>query len=185
MIDDVLNDADQHMGKAVEALKRDLSTIRTGRASPALVERLMVEYYGTPTPLIQLASVAVPEARQLLIQPYDTSSIGSIERAISKSDLGLTPNNDGRAIRLNLPALTEERRRDLVKVARRKTEDARIAVRNIRRQANDDLREAEREKLVSEDERKRGEERLQKLTDSYIVELDQIGERKEAEIMEV
>lgn len=185
MIDDVLNDADQHMGKAVEALKRDLSTIRTGRASPALVERLMVEYYGTPTPLIQLASVAVPEARQLLIQPYDKSSIGSIERAISKSDLGLTPNNDGRAIRLNLPALTEERRRDLVKVARRKTEDARIAVRNIRRQANDDLREAEREKLVSEDERKRGEERLQKLTDSYIVELDQIGERKEAEIMEV
>jgi ribosome recycling factor len=185
MIDDVLNDADQHMGKAVEALKRDLSTIRTGRASPALVERLMIEYYGTPTPLIQLASVAVPEARQLLIQPYDKSSISSIERAISKSDLGLTPNNDGRAIRLNLPALTEERRRDLVKVSRRKTEDARVAVRNIRRQANDDIREAEREKLVSEDERKRGEERLQKLTDSYIVELDQIGERKEAEIMEV
>jgi ribosome recycling factor len=185
MIDDVLNDADQHMGKAVEALKRDLSTIRTGRASPALVERLMIEYYGTPTPLIQLASVAVPEARQLLIQPYDKSSISSIERAISKSDLGLTPNNDGRAIRLNLPALTEERRRDLVKVSRRKTEDARVAVRNIRRQANDDIREAEREKLVSEDERKRGEERLQKLTDSYIVELDQVGERKEAEIMEV
>jgi ribosome recycling factor len=179
VVDDVMQDADQHMTKSIEAFKRELSTIRTGRASPSLVERLVIEYYGSTSPLIQLANISVPEARQIVIQPYDKSSMGAIEKAIQKSELGLTPNNDGRVIRLVVPPLTEERRRDLVRTARRKAEEARVAIRNIRRQAHDDLRD------FSEDERKRGEERLQKLTDSYVAEVDQFGARKESEIMEV
>jgi ribosome recycling factor len=185
MVEDLLHDVDQHMRKSLESLQRELGTIRTGRASPALVERLNVDYYGTPTPLIQLAGIAVPEARQLVITPYDKTAIGAIEKAIQKSDLGLTPNNDGRVVRLVIPALTDERRRDLVKVSRRKAEEAKVAIRNIRRQAHDDLREFEREKMISEDEHKRGDERLQKLTDGFVYEIDQIGQRKEAEILEV
>lgn len=185
MIDDVMLEADQRMRKTVEALQRELATIRTGRASPALVERIAVDYYGTSTPLIQLANISVPEARQLLIQPYDKGSIPSIEKAISKSDLGLTPSNDGRLLRINIPPLTEDRRRDLVRSSRKKVEEGRVAIRNVRRQAHDDLRDFEKEKLISEDERKRAEERLQRLTDSFIAEIDGIGERKEAEIMEV
>lgn len=185
MVEDILNEAEDRMRKAVEALRRELTTIRTGRASPALVDRLMVEYYGTPTPLNQLANISTPEARLLVIQPWDRNAIQPIEKAILKSELGLTPSNDGRLIRLVIPQLTEERRRELVKVVRRKVEEGRVAVRNIRRDALEDLKEAEKEKLISEDDFKRAQERLQKLTDRYISETDRVGEVKEAEVMEV
>jgi ribosome recycling factor len=150
-----------------------------------LVEKLPVEYYGTPTPLVQLASISVPEPRSLLIKPFDASTLKTIERSILASDLGLTPNNDGRQIRLNLPALTEERRRDLVKLVHHRLEDSRVAVRNIRRDMIKDLREFEEEKMISEDELKKGEEELQKITDRYIEDINAIGERKEKEILEV
>ncbi len=185
MLDDVYRDAESRMNGAVNSLDDDLAAIRTGRASPVLVEKLDVEYYGAPTPLIQLASIGVPEPRQLLIRPYDVSTLKNIERAILASDLGLTPSNDGKAIRLNLPPLTEERRRDLVKVVRNRLEDARVAVRNVRRDIIRDLREYEQEKMISEDDQKRGEEELQKITDKYIEKIDEVGERKENEIMEV
>jgi ribosome recycling factor len=173
------------MRGAVQALEEDLGGIRTGRASPALIERLQVEYYGTPTPLIQLASISVPEPRSLLIRPYDASSLKDIERAIQASDLGLTPNNDGKSIRLNLPPLTEERRQELVKVVNNRVEEARVAVRNVRRDSIRDLREFEQEKMISEDDQKRGEDELQKITDRLIDEINAIGERKEKEILEV
>jgi ribosome recycling factor len=185
MLKDVYNEAEARMKGAVQALEEDLGGIRTGRASPALIERLPVEYYGTPTPLIQLASIGVPEARSLLIRPFDASTLKAIERAILASDLGLTPNNDGKTIRLNLPPLTEERRRDLVKVVHNRVEEARVAVRNVRRDMIKDLQEFEKEKLISEDERKRGEEEVQKITDRYIEDINAIGERKEKEILEV
>ena len=185
MLKDVYKDAEDRMKGAVQALEEDLGGIRTGRASPALIERLQVEYYGAPTPLIQLASISVPESRSLLIRPYDVSSLKDIERAIQASDLGLTPNNDGKSIRLNLPPLTEERRRELVKVVNNRLEDARVAVRNVRRDSIRDLREFEQEKMISEDDRIRGEEELQKITDRQIDEINSIGERKEKEILEV
>ena len=185
MIKDILNDAESRMRGAISVLRDDLAGIRTGRASPALVERLHVEYYGTPTPLQQLASISVPEPRSLMIKPFDSSTIKIIEKAILSSDLGLTPNNDGKAIHLNLPPLTEERRRELVKHMHHRLEEARVAVRNIRRDAHNDMREFEKEKLISEDELKRGEEDLQKLTDKYIEEIAEQGRKKEAEIMEV
>lgn len=185
MLNDVYAEAKSRMKGAIQALDEDLSAIRTGRASPALVERLSVEYYGSPTPLIQLASIGVPEPRSLLIRPYDPATLKTIEKAILASDLGLTPNNDGKSIRLNLPPLTEERRRDLVKVVRNRVEEARIAVRNVRRDSIRDLRDFESEKLISEDEQKRGEDELQKFTDEYIEEINKIGERKEQEVMEV
>jgi ribosome recycling factor len=173
------------MKGAIQSLEEDLSGIRTGRAHPALVERLMVEYYGTLTPLVQLASISVPEPRGLLIKPFDPATLKTIERSILASDLGLTPNNDGRQIRLNLPILTEERRRDLVKLVHHRLEDSRVAVRNVRRDMIKDLREFEEEKMISEDELKKGEEELQKITDRYIEEINRIGERKEKEILEV
>lgn len=185
MIKDILNDAETRMRGAVSVLHDDLAAIRTGRASPALVERLQVEYYGTPTPLQQLASISVPEPRSLLIKPFDSSTMKTIEKAILASDLGLTPNNDGKSIHLNLPPLTEERRRDLVKHMHHRLEETRIAVRNIRRDAQNDMREFEKEKLISEDELKRGEDDLQKLTDRFIEEVAEQGKKKEAEIMEV
>lgn len=185
MIKEALTEAEERMKGAVQALEVDLAGIRTGRASPALVERLPVEYYGVPTPLRQLAAISVPEARQLLIRPFDPSTLKEIERAVLVSDLGLTPNNDGKVIRLNLPQLTEERRRELVRVVGHRVEDARVAVRNVRRDVIKDLREFEHEKLISEDERKRGEDELQKLTDRYIEEINGLGERKKDEIMEV
>ena len=185
MLKDIYKETETRMKGAIQALEDDLAGIRTGRASPALIERLQVEYYGTNTPLIQLASISVPEARQLLIRPFDVSSLKTIERAILASDLGLTPNNDGKSIRLNLPPLTEERRRELVKVVNHRVEEARVAARNIRRDAIRDLREFEQEKLISEDELEEGEEELQKITDRYIEEINSIGERKEKEIMEV
>ena len=185
MLKDAYNEAEARMKGAVEALEEDLSGIRTGRASPSLVERLQVEYYGMPTPLVQLASISVPESRQLLIRPFDASTLKAIERAILTSDLGLTPNNDGKSIRLNLPALTEERRRDLVRVVHNRVEEARMAVRNVRLDSIKDLREFEHEKLISEDELKRGEDDLQKLTDYYVELVSGVGERKEIDIMEV
>jgi ribosome recycling factor len=173
------------MRSAIQNLTDDLAGIRTGRATPALVEKLPVEYYGTPTPLQQLASISVPEPRSLLIKPFDPSSLKSIERSILASDLGLTPNNDGKQVRLNLPALTEERRRDLVKVVHNRLEECRIAVRNVRRDLHNDMREFEKEKLISEDDLERGEEELQKITDRHIEDINKHGVQKEHEIMEV
>lgn len=185
MLKEAYNEAEERMKGALEALEEDLGGIRTGRASPALVERLSVEYYGMPTPLMQLASISVPESRMLMIRPFDASTLRNIERAILTSDLGLTPNNDGKVIRLNLPPLTEERRRDLVKLVHNRLEEARVAIRNIRRDGIKDLREFEHEKLISEDELKDGEENLQKFTDKYVEMVNDVGERKEKEIMEV
>ncbi|MFQ6059126.1 MAG: ribosome recycling factor [Anaerolineae bacterium] len=186
MIDDILKETEARMKKAVEVLRYDLATIRTGRASPALVERLKVEYYGTETPLNQMASISVPEARLLTIRPWDPNALPFIEKAILKSDLGLTPTNDGKIIRLAIPRLTEERRRELVKLAHRRVEEARIAIRNCRRDALEDLRELEKEKLISEDDFYRArDKRLQELTDRYIEEVNEVGRAKEEEIMEV
>jgi ribosome recycling factor len=185
MLKDIYKDAETRMKGAIQALEDDLAGIRTGRANPALVEKLQVEYYGSPTPLIQLASISVPEPRSLLIRPFDASTLKTIERSILASDLNLTPNNDGKAIRLNLPPLTEERRRDLVKLVHHRLEDGRVAVRNVRRDVIKDLRDYEEEKLISEDDCKRGEEELQKITDRFVEEINAIGEKKEKEIMEV
>jgi ribosome recycling factor len=185
VIADILKDSKERMRGAVQALKEDLSAIRTGRASPSLIEKLMVEYYGQPTPLIQLASISVPEPRQLLVKPFDPGSIKDIERAISASDLGLTPNSDGKVVRLNLPQLTEDRRKDLVKVVHARVEEAHVAVRNIRRDAIKDMRDFKDEKVIGEDDLKRGEEETQKVTDEIIKELDQLGANKEKEVMEV
>jgi ribosome recycling factor len=185
VIKDILTDAEHRMRSAIQVLHDDLATVRTGRASPALVEKLPVEYYGAPTPLQQLASISVPEPRTLMIKPFDASTLKTIEKAIQVSDLGLNPNNDGKVIHLNLPPLTEERRRDLVKHVHHRLEESRIAVRNIRRDAHNDMREFEKEKLISEDDLERGEVELQKLTDRFIEEVGEQGKKKEAEIMEV
>ncbi len=185
MIKETVKEADTRMKGALQNLEDSLATIRTGRASPALVEKLPVDYYGAPTPLMQLASISVPEPRALMIRPFDASSLKTIERAIIASDLGLTPNNDGRVIRLNLPPLTEERRRDLVKIVHNRLEECRVSIRNVRRDLLKDLREFEHEKMISEDDLKRGEEELQKLTDKMIAQTEEIGERKEKEILEV
>lgn len=185
MLKEVTQEADARMKGAIQSLEEDLAGVRTGRAHPALVEKLLIEYYGLPTPLIQLATITVPEPRSLLIRPFDATSLKAIERGILASELGLTPNNDGKSIRLNLPPLTEERRRDLVKLVHNRVEDARVAVRNVRRDSIKDLREFEEEKMISEDELEKGEEDLQKLTDRHIEEINAIGQRKEKEILEV
>jgi ribosome recycling factor len=185
MVNDALAEAEARMKGAVRALEEDLTTIRTGRASPALVERLMVEYYGAPAPLMQLATISAPEPRLLTIRPFDPASLKAIEKAIQASDLGLTPGNDGKLIRLAIPALTEERRHELVKIVHSRAEDARIAVRNVRRDVHNDLREFEREKVISEDDLTRGETELQKLTDRTVEELNKVAERKESEVLEV
>jgi ribosome recycling factor len=185
MIDEVLAEVRAHMKKTVEVLQDDLLTLRTGRASPALVERLPIECYGTMTPLNQMASIAVPEPRLLVIRPWDPSALSAIERAILKSDLGLTPANDGKLIRLNIPRLTEERRRDLVKLVSKRVEEARVSVRNLRRDALNDLKEFEKEKMISEDDFFMGKEEIQDLTDEFIAKIDDIGKRKEEEVMEV
>jgi ribosome recycling factor len=185
MIDEVMADVRERMVKSVDALQEDLLAIRTGRASPALVERLSVEYYGTIMPLNQLASIAVPEPRLLVIRPWDASALAEIERAIQKSDLGLTPMNDGKLIRLNIPRLTEERRRDLVKMVARRVEEAHVSIRNLRRDALQDLKDYEKEKMISEDDYYEGRDKVQELTDKFIEKIDEIGRRKEAEIMEI
>jgi len=185
MIEDVLADAKDRMGKAVEALRKELVTIRTGRAHPGLIEHLRVDYYGAPTPLNQLATINVPEPRLLTIQPWDHQSLGAIEKAILKSDLGLNPSNDGNIIRLVIPQLTEERRKELAKVVRKKVEEGRVAVRNVRRDRHDELRRLQREKEISEDAQYLAQEELQKLTDDFIKEIERVGEEKEAELLAV
>lgn len=182
---DVFADVEHRMKSAVEALQRELNTIRTGRASPALLERLMVDYYGTPTPVQQIATIHAPEARMLTIQPYDKNALGDIEKAIQKSDLGLNPTNDGQLIRLVLPPLTEDRRKELVKVAHKKVDEAKVAVRNCRRDAHDTLRDQEKSKEISADDLKRSVDRLQKITDRYTSELEKVGQAKEQEILSV
>lgn len=185
MADDLLEDAERRMKKAVEALKQDLAAIRTGRASAAFVDRIQVDYYGTPTPINQVATISVPEARLIVIQPWDRKLLTDIEKAIQKSDLGINPNSDGQVIRLNIPPMNEERRRDMVKMLHKKQDEHKVAVRNIRRDVQDKLRDREKKKEVPEDELKRSTERLQKLTDRYIDEMDRVGKSKEQEILEV
>jgi ribosome recycling factor len=185
MINEVLAEAQERMDKTIESLRVDLMSIRTGRASPALVERLLVDYYGVPTPLQQLATISVPEPQQLLIRPFTKGDIGAIERAIAKSDLRLTPTNDGQQIRLLIPPLTEERRRELTKLVAKRGEEARVSIRNIRRDAIHDLREMEKESMISEDELSRSEDKTQEKTDNYIRNIDEILREKDAEIMTV
>jgi ribosome recycling factor len=183
MINEVIADAVERMEKAAEALRSELRSIRTGRASPALLDRLMVDYYGMPTPLQQVATVSVPEAQVLLIRPYSPGDLAAIEKAITKSDLGLTPNNDGQQIRLVIPSLTEERRRELTKTVSRRAEESRVAVRNIRRDAIHDLREMEKESMISEDDLHRGQERVQEKTDEFVKLVDEIAHEKDQEIL--
>jgi ribosome recycling factor len=185
MIEDVLSETENKMKKAIEALRRELQNIRTGRAVPGLIEKLPVDVYGTTTPLNQLGSVSAPEARLLVVQPWDKNTMGAIEKAIQKSELNLTTNNDGKVIRIPIPALTEQRRKELVKVVKSKIEDAKVTVRNVRRDSLSDLKELLHEKLISEDEDKRAHEKIQNLTDKYSLESDQIGHHKEQEILEV
>ena len=185
MIEDVLSSSEHRMESAVEHLREELTSIRTGRASPALVDKLSVIYYDTPTPLNQLASISVPEPRQLLIKPFDASVLRDIERAILTSDLGLTPNNDGKLIRLFLPVLTEERRKELIKLVQKRVEDSRVAVRNVRRDSIQDLRELEKEKLITEDDLTRGEKDVQTLTDRYVERANEVGKQKEEEILTI
>lgn len=185
MINDVLRETEGKMKKSVEALRQHLTTIRTGRASPALVEHMQVEAYGSAMPMNQLASITTPDARMIVIQPYDKSMIKLIEKAIQNSELGINPSNDGNLIRLSLPPLTEERRRDLTKQVRARVEESKVAVRNLRREALDDVKDLEHEKMISETEQRRAQEKLQELTDRYVRDLDQVGASKEAEVMEV
>lgn len=180
----VKKNAEERMEKAILSLKRDLATLRAGRASSSLLDRISVEYYGAPTPINQLANITTPDSRTLMIQPWDKTSLGDIEKAIMKSDLGLTPANDGNQIRLSIPALTEERRTDLVKMTKKFGEEAKVAIRNIRRDANDDIKKLEKTD-ISEDESRRHQEDIQKATDKYIAEVDKVLVSKEKEIMEV
>lgn len=185
LTDELLTDAGEHMAKSVEATRSKLATVRTGRASPSLVDRVVVDYYGVQTPLQQLATISAPEARLLTIQPYDKSSIKTIEKAILESDLGLTPNNDGQLIRIAIPEMTEERRKQMVKVARTIAEDGRIAIRNVRRDTMHDLRELKEAGDAGADDEHRAETELQKLTDAKVADLDALLKGKEAEILEV
>ncbi len=185
MEQDFLKTSEQHMEKSLDALRRELSTIRTGRANPSIIEHLHVDYYGVSTPLQQIASISSPDPRQLLVQPYDRSALGSIEKAIRTSDLGFNPTNDGQLVRIVIPQLTEERRRDLVKLVHKRVEEAKVAVRNVRRDSNDHLRKLRKDKELSEDEEKRAQEQLQKSTDHTIRAAEAIGEAKEQEMREI
>ncbi|MCM3160532.1 ribosome recycling factor [Metabacillus sp. B2-18] len=185
MAKQILANTKEKMEKAVASLTRELASVRAGRASANLLDKISVDYYGAPTPVNQLASISVPEARLLVIQPYDKTVLGDIEKAILKSDLGLTPSNDGSLIRLSIPALTEERRKELVKLVKKYAEEAKVAVRNIRRDGNDDLKKLEKNGDITEDELRGNTEEVQKLTDDYIVKVDQVAKDKEKEIMEV
>ena len=185
MTDEMRRNADERMSRALDALERDLAAIRTGRAATALVERIGVEYYGTSTPLNQLASISVPEAHSIVIQPWDRSALGAIEKAILKSDVGLTPNSDGTVVRLTIPALTEERRKDLVKLVHKRMEEARVEIRNHRRDVADEIKKSERDGELGADESRREQEALQKVTDRWTAEVDRVGRHKEQEIMDV
>ena len=185
MDDELLLDTEQHMEKSLEVLSHQLATIRTGRANPGIIEHVQVDYYGVPTPLLQLATITAPDARQLVVQPYDRSSIGNIEKAIRQSDLGFNPTNDGNVIRITIPQLTEERRRDLVKLVHKRVEEAKVAIRNVRRETNEQLRKMRKDKDLTEDDEKRAQEELQKVTDRAIREADHMGQSKETEMLEV
>jgi ribosome recycling factor len=185
MVEDILKEARKKMESALAVYETDLHGMRGGRASPALVERLQIDYYGQETELRQLATISTPEPMQILIRPYDKSATKSIEKAIRSSDLNLNPNVEGDAIRLNMPPLTRERRQELVKFLHKRMEEARVAIRNIRRHSNDEIKEYEKEKLISEDEAEYGTEEIQKLTDKFISQIDEIGKHKEKEILEV
>jgi ribosome recycling factor len=185
VIEELIDDAKRRMDKSVEAAAHEFQTVRTGRASAALLDRIQIDYYGTATPLKQLATINVPESRMLTVQPFDPGSIKSIERAIQESDLGLTPSNDGKLIRLPIPQLTEERRKELVKVVRHLAEEGRVAIRNVRRDVMHDLKELVRDGEVGDDEERRAEDRVQKLTDEHVGRVDELLKRKEEEIMEV
>lgn len=185
MINTIKQDAEERMNKALGALRSDFATIRTGKANPSILEKVVVDYYGTPTPISQMANISVPEARMLMIQPWDRTVIASIEKAILKSDLGLNPNNDGTAIRLVLPQLTQETRKDLVKKVKKKAEEAKVGIRNIRRDCNDELKAIEKSKEISEDECKKAQDEMQKITDKFVADIEKVLENKEKEIMEV
>ncbi len=185
MLDEALLEVEDRMQKSVEVLKKEFSILRAGRANPALLERVMVDYYGTPTPINQVGNIGVPEPRLLVVQPWDRSMIPAIEKAILKSDLGITPSSDGNVVRIAIPQLTQERRKELVKVVKKRAEEARVAVRNIRRDAMEDFKTQEKKGEISEDISRRGQDSLQKLTDSTIKNIDKIAEAKEKEIMEV
>jgi len=182
---EIISESESNMKKTVEVVKKEFASLRAGRATPALLDKIMVNYYGTPTPINQLANISVPEARLLVIQPWDKSSLPEIERAIMKSDLGIPPTSDGSVIRLAIPQLTQERRADLMKVIKKKAEEGRVAVRNIRRDTNEQLKAAQKEGKLSEDELKRSQDEVQKLTDRYIKEIDSLLSTKEQEIMQV
>lgn len=185
MANELLFSGEDRMKKAVANLSKELATLRAGRANPSLLEKVQIDYYGAPTPLNQLASISVPEARLLVVQPYDKSVIDEIEKAILKSDLGLTPSNDGAVIRISIPPLTEERRAELVKLVKKYAEESKVAIRNVRRDVNDDLKKSEKNGEITEDELRRLTDEVQKLTDKYIAQVDKIVEEKEKEIMEV
>ncbi len=184
-VEDVLADADSRMGKAVEVLKRDLNSLRTGQASPALLENLTVDYYGVPTPLSQISSISAPEARLIVVQPWDRQVLQEIEKTLLKSEMGFNPSNDGAVIRIPIPPLTQERRQELVRVLKRKIEDGKVAVRNVRRDAMERIRGMERNKAISQDDNRRALDKLQKTTDNRVAQTDQISSAKEAEIMQV
>lgn len=185
MLKDAVKEAEERMKKTVEILRKDYSTLRAGRANPSILDKVMVDYYGTPSPLNQLANISAPEPRLLMIQPWDKSIVSAIEKAILKSDLGLNPSSDGSVIRIVIPQLTQERRTELVKVIKKKAEEGRVSIRNIRRDCNDRIKNLEKTKVISEDETKKGQDEVQKLTDKYIKEIDHVLEIKEKEIMEV
>jgi ribosome recycling factor len=184
-MDDVFQDCKQRMQKALDTLKKDFSRLRTGRASTSLVEDITVDYYNTPTPLNQLASISIPDSRTITIQPWDRNSFSDVEKAIMKSDLGLNPINDGKVIRISIPPLTEERRKDLVKVAKKNTEDAKIAIRNVRRDGNESLKKMKNDKEITEDDQHKGQDKIQELTDSFTAKADELLTEKEKEIMEI
>ncbi len=185
MIDEILKDAEQRMQKSVESLKSELAKVRTGRAHPSLLEHITVDYYGSETPLSQVASIGVEDARTLTVTPWEKNMVQAVEKAIMTSDLGLNPNSAGTVIRIPMPQLTEDRRRDLVKVVRHEGENGKIAIRNIRRDANSDFKSLEKEKEISEDDERRAQEQVQKLTDKYVKEIDEILKEKEADLMKV
>ncbi|WP_027405621.1 ribosome recycling factor [Anaerovibrio sp. RM50] len=185
MINDIISSNEQRLNKSIDALKREFGSLRAGRATPSLLDKVMVDYYGTPTPVNQVAKVSVPEARMIMIQPWEKTMLHEIEKAIMKSELGLSPNSDGTAIRLSIPQLTQERRKELVKTVSKKAEEAKVAIRNIRRDANEHIKKLEKDKEITEDESKKGQEKFQKIVDGFIKNVDTLKEAKEKEIMEV
>ena len=184
-IETVLAEAERKMGQSIEAMRRDISTLRTGRATPALIEDLSVDYYGSPTPLKQIASISAPDARAIMVQPWDRQALRDIERSLTQSEMGFNPSNDGNVITVPIPPLTQERRQEMVRLLKRKAEDSKVAVRNVRREGVDSLRKMERDKSISQDENRRSQDTLQKTTDAHIKAIDEVSATKEAEIMEV